>query len=270
MKRSIPFLFAICFLFYFIRTSLAQENPEKLEIGVVEHLDNIIPLNLHFTDDHNQPVILEQVINKPTVLILVYFDCPGICPAILGGVSDVVEKSDMELGKDYQIVCVSFNPLDGPIKAAAMKKNFLREKSKVHEKDWMYLTGDSLNIYSLTEAVGFKFKKNGLDFIHPALITVLSPKGKITRYLYGTRFLPFDLKMAIIEAQKGQSRPTINRVLEFCFSYDPEGRRYTLQVTKIAATVIIFLAIVLFVFLLVRPGRTKKKVPAEDSLPHQS
>jgi protein SCO1/2 len=144
------------------------------------------------------------------------------------------------------------------VKAAAMKKNFLREKSKNHEKDWMYLTGDSLNIYSLTEAVGFRFKKNGLDFIHPALITVLSPKGKITRYLYGTRFLPFDLKMAIIEAQKGQSRPTINRVLEFCFSYDPEGKRYVLDVTRVAGIIIIFFAVLLLTYLLIRSKRRKK------------
>jgi len=258
MKRSIPFLFAISFLFFFIRTSLAQENPENLEIGVVEHLDKIIPLNLHFTDDHKKAVVLEQIINKPTVLILVYFDCPGVCPAILGGVSDVVEKSDLELGKDYQIVCVSFNPLDNPEKAASIKKNFLRDKSKKHEKDWMYLTGDSLDIYSLTEAVGFKFKKNGLDFVHPALITVLSPKGKITRYLYGTRFLPFDLKMAIIEAQKGQARPTINRVLEFCFSYDPDGKKYVLDVTRVAGVIILFFAVLLLAYLLIRSRKKKK------------
>ncbi len=104
--------------------------------------------------------------------------------------------------------------------------------------------------------MGFKFKQQGVDYIHPGVITIVSPKGKITRYLYGVRFLPFDVKMAIIEAGKEQSRPTINRLLQFCFSYDPEGRRYTLAVTKISATIIIFLALVLFITLLIR---SKKK-----------
>ena len=95
--------------------------------------------------------------------------------------------------------------------------------------------------------------------VGPACIIILSPEGKVTRYLYGTSYLPFDVKMAIIEAQKGQSRPTINRVLEYCFSYDPEGRKYTLQVTKITATIIIFFALALFIILIVRSSRKKTK-----------
>ena len=95
--------------------------------------------------------------------------------------------------------------------------------------------------------------------MHPSCIIVLSPSGKVTRYLYGTSFLPFDVKMALVEAQKGQSRPTINRVLEYCFTYDPQGRKYTLQVTKISATIIIFLAVALFIILIVRSSRKKTK-----------
>ena len=97
----------------------------------------------------------------------------------------------------------------------------------------MYLTGDSSNIYKIVNAVGFKFKRAGLDFIHPAAIMVVSPKGKITRYLYGISFLPIDLKMAIIESQKGLSRPTVSKILTYCFAYDPQGRKYKLEVTKI-------------------------------------
>jgi protein SCO1 len=259
MEKSLRFLFVITLLLFSFRNALAQKNPDSVTIGVVEHLDKTIPLDLEFTDDNYKKVTLQQIINKPTVLILVYFDCPGVCPAILGGVSDVIEKADLKLGSDYQVVTVSFNPIDNPEKAAKMKQNFLRTKSKLHAKDWMYLTGDSLNIYSLTEAVGFRFQRNGLDFVHPAVITVLSPKGKITRYLYGTRFLPFDLKMAIIEAQKGLSRPTISRVLEFCFSYDPEGKKYVLDITRVSGIFILFFAVLLLAYLLIR-SRKKKKI----------
>jgi protein SCO1 len=257
MARLFTFL-CCCFLLSAVSVSFAQDNPGKVEIGVVEHLDSIIPLNLKFTNEHNENVTLKQIINKPTVLILVYFDCPAVCPAILSGISDVIEKVDLELGTDYQVVSVSFNPEDDPGKAAVMKSRFLTGKSKLHAKDWIYLTGDSLNIYSLTEAVGFRFKKDGINFIHPALITILSPKGKITRYLYGTRFLPFDLKMAIIEAQKGQARPTISKVLEFCFSYDPAGKKYVLDITRVAGVIILFFSLLLLAYLLIRSGKRKK------------
>jgi protein SCO1 len=169
----------------------------------------------------------------------------------------VIERSDMTLGKEFQVVTFSFNENDTPEKAVEMKKNYLRKKSLTHAKDWIYLTSDSLNIYSLLNSIGYHIQPAGNSFIHPAAIIVLSPEGKITRYLYGTYFLPFDVKMAIVEAQKGQARPTINKVLEYCFSYDPEGRKYTLQVTKISATVIIFFALLLFGFLMIR-SRVKR------------
>jgi len=228
------------------------------EVGVEEHLDSIIPQNLTFTNEQNQQIRLGDIFSKPTILTLVYFDCPGLCSPLLDGVSEVVERMGMELGKDYQIVTVSFNYKDTPEKAIQKKNTFLKRHSKSHSKDWFYLTGDSTNIYKLVNAVGFRFKKQGNDYIHPAVITIVSPKGKITRYLYGVTFLPFDVKMAIIEAGKEQSRPTINRLLQFCFSYDPEGRRYTLAVTKISATIIIFLAVVIFVVLLIRSNRKEK------------
>jgi len=171
----------------------------------------------------------------------------------------------MELGKDYQILTISFNYNDTPEKAVEKKKNFLQRHSKAHSKDWIYLTGDSANIYPLVNAVGFKFKKAGVDYIHAAVITIISPKGKITRYLYGTNFLPFDVKMAIVEAQKGIARPTINRVLEFCFSYDPEGRKYTLQVTRITGTIILFFALIFLFYLIIKSRRKSRKIATSNN-----
>lgn len=229
------------------------------EVGIVEHLDTIIPAGLTFNNEQGQSVQLKSLITKPTILILVYYDCPGICPELLSGVSDVIEKSGLELGKDYDVITVSFNDLDTPEASVQKKQNFLRAHSKPRAAHWTYLTGDSANIYGLTHTVGYNFTRTGNDFMHPSCIIMLSPQGKVTRYLYGTSFLPFDVKMAIVEAQKGQSRPTINRVLEYCFSYDPEGRKYTLQVTKITATIIIFFAVSLFIILLIKSSRKKSK-----------
>ncbi len=239
--------------------AIAQVEGLEDEVGIVEHLDTIIPAHLTFNNEQGQPVLLKSLINKPTILSLVYYDCPGICPQLLSGVSDVIEKMGLELGKDYEVITVSFNYDDTPQASVEKKRNFLRAHSKPRAAHWMYLTGDSANIYALTHAIGYNFTRTGNGFIHPSCILVLSPEGKVTRYLYGTSYLPFDVKMALIEAQKGQSRPTINRVLEYCFSYDPEGRKYTLQVTKITATIIIFFAALLFIILIIRTTRKKPK-----------
>ncbi len=252
-------LAALILALAFSGPGMAQLNPAEEEVGIVEHLDTIIPSYLTFRNEQGQPVKLLDLIGRPTILSLVYYDCPGICPELLSGVSDVIEKMGLELGKDFQVITVSFNSDDTPEASVEKKKNFLRPHSKPHADSWTYLTGDSANIHGLTKAVGYNFTRTGNDFMHPSGIIILSPAGKVTRYLYGTSYLPFDVKMAIIEAQKGQSRPTINRVLEYCFSYDPEGRKYTLQVTKISATVILFIAALLFITLLIRSSRKKSK-----------
>jgi protein SCO1/2 len=244
--------------FFSIPTIKAQDQQQE-EVGITERLGETIPLQLFFNNEQGKPVQLKELINKPTILVLIFFDCPGICPQLLSGVSDVIEKSDMTLGKEFRIITVSFNEADTPKEAVEKKQNYLRKKSLPYAKDWIYLTGDSLAIHSLTNSVGYHFQRAGNGFLHPVGIIILSPEGKITRYLYGTYFLPFDLKMAIVEAQKGQARPTINRVLEYCFSYDPEGRKYTLQVTKITATVIIFFSLILLVYLIFRSRRKKTK-----------
>jgi protein SCO1/2 len=270
MNYKITFLLTITFLIgsSSIR-ALAQGTADTTQVGVYEHLDKVLPDGLSFRDENNKPVILKDLIKRPTILALIYFDCPGICPQLLASVSNVVRRLDMQLGKDYQIITVSFNELDTPDQALDNKNKVLDHKSRHYEKYWNYLTGDSTNIYKLTNAIGFKFIHAGNDFIHPSCLTILSPEGKITRYLYGTTFLPFDVKMALIEAQKGISRPTINRILDYCFSYDPAGRRYSLAVTKVSATIIIFLAAILFISLIIQSSRKKSK-SKEPSNPSDS
>jgi protein SCO1 len=242
----------------------AQNIADTVDVGIVEHLDGILPSGLTFRDESNRQVVLKDLIKHPTILTLIYFDCPGICPQILASVANVVRKLDMQLGKDYQVVTVSFNDQDTPEKAMDKKNAFLDSKSKPYAEYWTYLTGDSANIHALTNGVGYKFIRAGNDFIHPTCIIILSPEGKITRYLYGTTYLPFDVKMALIEAQKGLSRPTINRVLDFCFSYDPAGRRYTLEITKVSGVIILFASLVLLISLLIHSSRKRLKAKTKN------
>lgn len=240
-------------------TSLwAQTQNEDVEIGIVEHLGDTIPLDLEFFNEKNDTVTLGQLIDKPTILSFVYFDCPGLCSPLLSGVSDVISQMDMKLGDQYQAITISFNTKDTPEKAKEKKVNFVQKISKENQDSWIYLTGSEENIQKITQAVGYKYKPQGVDFAHPSAIIMISPKGKITRYLYGLTYLPFDVKMAVIESQKGIERPAINKILEVCFAYDPKGQTYTLQVTRIVGILILGIAILVFVSLLIK-GRKKSK-----------
>ncbi len=243
-KRAVLVLFS----FFFVSLIYADENPP--ELGIYEHLDSYLPANLDFIDENDNPVNLKEKINKPTVIALVYYECPGLCSPLLEGVAEVITKAKVDLGTEYQVFTVSFDPTEKPELARAKKDNYAKlVKGKDVENGWKWLTGDSANVNRLLNTLGYKIKKEGDDFIHPASIIVISPEGKITRYLHGTYFLPFDLKMAIVEASEERSSPTINKVLKFCFSYDAEGKKYVFNITKVAGSIILLSAFGLFLFL---------------------
>jgi protein SCO1/2 len=242
MKTLQRGLLLILLISNFTLPLLSEENPPKL--GIYEKLDNYIPDNLSFTDENYNDVILKDVIDKPTVIALVYYECPGICSPLLEGVADVISKAKIDLGTEYQVFTISFDPDEKPKLAKDKKANYAKlVKNKDVQNGWTWFTGDSTNISSLLNSLGYQVKREGQEFIHPAALIVLSPEGKITRYLHGTYFLPFDLKMAVIEASEGRSGPTINKVLKYCFSYDPEGKKYVMNITKVSGSIIILLAI---------------------------
>ena len=257
----------LSFLFLFIELvfSTYAQLPvnREVEIGIVEKLGDTIPLDLKFYNEKNDTVTLGSMITKPTILSFVYFDCPGLCSPLLDGIADVISKMDLTLGKDFDIITISFNTKDTPEKARIKKLNFVQ---KIQEKDrasWFYLTGELENIQKITNAVGFKYKPTGLDFAHPSTIIMISPKGKVTRYLYGITFLPFDVKMAIVESQKGLVRPTSNKLLDYCFAYDAASRSYTLQFTRIIGAFILVVGLFFVAGLLITSRRKSTIVNKE-------
>ena len=230
----------------------------KIEVGIEEKLGTVVPLDLQFLNDKGDTVTLGQLIDKPTILTFVYYDCPSICGPFQSGIAEFIPKIGMELGKEYQIITISFNPLDTPEKGVQKKQNYIQQIPEEQQKHWIYLTGWQENITRITSVVGYYYKPTGLDFAHPSALIVLSPQGKVTRYLFGISFLPFDVKMAIIEAQKGLERPAINKVLELCFSYDNKSRSYTLQITSIVGGITILAALVVLAVLIFKRKKTAK------------
>lgn len=229
------------------------------QIGIYEHLDETIPSDILLTNQDSVLVNLKSLITKPTVISFVYYNCPGLCSPLLDGLAEVIDRSELELGTDYQVITISFNPSDGPTLGKKKKTNYVQQIHRpLDTRHWIWLTGDSVNIAKATATMGFRYLKEGKDYAHAAAIMVVSPKGKITRYLHGTYFLPFDLKMAVTEAREERSGPTISKVLKFCFSYDAEGKKYVFNITKVTGTVVLGSAILLFLVLALKPRRKEK------------
>ena len=252
----------LSFLLLFAGISLFGQKPfddktKDLEIGIVEHLDEFLPTDIYLINEDNQRVLLTDLIDKPTIINWVYFRCPGICSPLMEGLANVMDASDMVAGVDYQVLTISFDPLETIDLGLKKKANYLNLVSKKETigKGWKFFVSDSASIVKGTNATGFKYKKTGRDYAHAAAIAVISPKGKITRYLTGIYFLPFDFKMAIIESSKGMSAPTISKIMQYCFAYDPVGKAYVLNVTKISGTLILFVAVLFFMVLIFKPKR---------------
>ncbi|WP_321280291.1 SCO family protein [Marinifilum fragile] len=255
--------FAICLAFLLQSFISISQNVKELyydfEVGIIEHLGEYIPEDIMITNEAGQLVNLKKQIDKPTALIFVYFRCPGICSPLMDGLAEVIEKSDLELSKDYQVITISFDPNES-IDLAIKKKNNYKSlvKGKNTEEGWKFFTADSINIAKATQSMGFRYKKTGNDYTHAATVIVLSPEGKITRYLNGTYFLPFEFKLAMLEASKGQAGPTINKILQYCYSYDPVGQAYVLNITKITGTIILVMGLIIFLLLVIKKPRKKK------------
>ncbi len=220
---------------------IAKADDKKIEVGIDEQLCKSIPLQEYFVDENGNRVLLKDLFTKPTVLSFVYYNCPGICSPLLMEMSDIINKSEMVAGVDYNIVSISMDELETSIDAMERKQTFFKALDKnIPPESWKFLTGDSTTIKKVADAAGFYFKRNGKDFLHAGAFIFVDNNGKICRYLFpsysekrGFGILPFDFKMSVIETSEGKISPTMAKVLQFCFSYDPEGQTYVLNFTRI-------------------------------------
>lgn len=230
------------------------------DVGVTEKLGGYIAAEAVFRDESGRPVTIGQIIDKPTIVVPIYFSCPSVCAIIQSSLTRVLPDVKLTPGVDFQVVSVSFDETDTPELAADQRRNYLAAMGFTYpESGWRFLTGDERNIRLLTDSLGFGFRRQGKDFLHPVVVMAVSPKGKIVRYLYGTKPLAFDLTMAATEAGKEQVGLSVKRVLAYCFSYDPEGKRYVFNFMKITASGILAILAVLLVSLMLA-GR-KKRTP---------
>ena len=246
-------------LFSFQLNYASDGEKSNATAGINEKLGEQLALQSVFIDENGKQISMQQIIDKPTVLMFVYYDCPSLCNPLMAEVASLIDRIDLTPAKDYQLVCVSVDESETSTIAAKKKQNILASVQKQFPPDgWKFLTGDKENILKATSSAGFSFRKENGQIVHAPVLILVSPKGVITRYLLGTTFLPFDLKMAIIEASEGKTSPTIAKVLKFCFNYDPTGRKYVLNITRIAGASILLIAVILVVVLSVKPSRSRR------------
>ena len=184
---------AIALVIFLASAVLIAQSDTDVEIGVIEKLDQYIPMDAEIINELGDTVVIGELIDKPTILNFVYFRCPGICSPLMDGLADAMDGNDLVLGEDYQALTISFDHREATFLAVRKKNNYLNlmKKKEQAEKGWLFFTGDSANITRLTEATGFRYKPTGNDFIHAATLIIVDPQGKITRYMNGIYFLPF-------------------------------------------------------------------------------
>jgi protein SCO1/2 len=224
----------ICILLQPLTTfaQLNKQKPKEVQnVGVDEHLGDTIPIDLTFATSKGDSVTLAELMedDKPVILNPVYYDCPMLCSMVINAIYQGVNDVKWNPGADYNIITFSFNP-EEDYKVAASKKDSILQKfnRKGAAEGWYFLTGKEDAIRKLTASVGFKYEKLEAkgQYAHSAAIMFLSPKGVVTRYLYGIDYKEFDIRNGLYEAADGEIGSTIDKIVLYCYVYEPDSNSY--------------------------------------------
>jgi protein SCO1 len=243
-------------------------RPELLkDVGIDQKLNDSVPLDLAFRDEAGETVKLGQFFgDKPVVLSLVYYNCPMLCTQVMNGMERSLKDVPMDIGKQFSVVTVSIDPTERPALASAKRALYTGLYGRPGAtQGWHFLTGDEPQIKQLANAVGFRYAYDpaSKQFAHASAIMILTPQGKISRYLYGIQYATRDLRLGLVEASEGKIGTPVDQILLFCYHYDAATGKYSLLISRVlkAAGIFTVLVIGIGIFLLARsqhyapPGR---------------
>ena len=245
----------------------ATDRPKELEgVGITEHLGTTVGVsNLSFKDEQGNSAPLSSYFKKnhPVILALVYYECPNLCNLLLNGLVESLNKLDWTPGDQFEVITVSINPRETPLLARQKKSNYLKIYHRPQsEKGWHFLTGEENQIQALASQLGFQYRYDPVEkqYSHTAALFILTPQGKISRYLYGISFPMKNLRLSLMEASNGAVGTVMDRVILFCFHFDPNRNSYTLKMWRIVQAVLVIqvMALALFMFLMWKKERPKK------------
>jgi len=216
----------------------ANVRPPGLKnVGVQQNLNHQIPADLMFTDDLGRSVRLGDYFGKrPMILNLVYYNCPMLCGEVLSGLENSLRMMKFDVGKEFDVLTISFDPRETPEMAAHKKAEFLKRYKRMGaERGWHFLVGRQDAIDALTNAAGFQYEydEQTKSFAHASAIMVLTPDGRIAQYYYGIEYPPKDLRLGLVEAGQGKIGNVVDQLLLYCYHYDPEKGKYSAVVMRI-------------------------------------
>ncbi len=229
--------------------------PKELEgIGIEQKLKSHVDMNMKFVDDSGKTVTLQDLANKgkPLLLSLAYYNCPSLCSFHLNGVVMAFRGLAKPIGDDFQFVVVSIDPREGPALAKAKKENYIKYFGKPDTgESWHFLTGDEKNVTALAGQVGFKYRwdEKEKQYAHASAAVFISTTGQIIRYLPGIEFKPNDIRMAALEASKDQASSVIDRLILFCYHYNPVTNQYSLYIWNVMRGAAVLTILILGIFL---------------------
>jgi len=213
-------------------------HPDLLkQVAIDQKLNDSIPLNLTFRDEHGKNVELAQYFgSKPVILTLVYYSCPMLCTQVLNGLDRSMENIPPTIGKDFSVVTVSIDPTEKPVLAEAKWELYTGMYGRPGAaKGWHFLTGDEPQIKILADAVGFRYAYDpgSKQYAHAAVIMLLTPEGRISRYFYGVTYPERDLRLGLVDASSGKIGSPVDQVLLYCYHYDPHTGKYGLLISRV-------------------------------------
>lgn len=247
----------------------SEQAPELKDVGITENLGANLDLNLKLKDENGQVVTLGSFYDgkHPVAISLIYFDCPGLCNYHLNGVVDTLKTMKWSVGNQFQYLAISFDPKENNLKyekvAGQKKANYMKTYDRPGtEKGWHFLTADAATLKALTEQIGFKYKwvPETQEWAHSSAAVITTPQGKISRYLHGIMFDGETFKMALNEATDGKIGTFVERMIWYCFHYDPKLSKYTLVATRVMklggiAIILVLAALILPMWIRSRKGQ---------------
>jgi protein SCO1/2 len=257
----------------------ANIRPPYLQnVGIEQHLDGQVPPDLTFVDDTDRPVKLGDYFGKkPLILNLVYYNCTMLCGEALSGLTGALKMVKFDVGNEFDVITVSFNPHETPAIAAAKKQDYLKRYGRPGAASgWHFLTGPAESINALTKSVGFQYQFDPKlnQYAHVTAIMVLTPQGRISRYFYGVDFPPKDVRMGLVEASQGKIGNAVDQVLLYCYHYDPATGKYGAIVSNMlrlgAGFTILMLGLLLFILFRMEKLAPPRKAWREVKAGHSS
>jgi protein SCO1/2 len=239
----------------------ANVRPPGLQnVGIEQHLDEQIPADLNFRDETGKPVRLGDYFGKkPMILNLVYYNCPMLCGEVLSGLEGALRVLKFDVGKEFDVLTISFDPRETPDMATKKKAEFLKRYGRAGAAEgWHFLTGPQESIDALTKAAGFQYQydpKTG-QFAHATAIMILTPEGKIAQYYYGVDYAPKDLRLGLIQASQNKIGTLADQVLLYCYHYDPTTGKYGAIISRVLklAGIVTLLGLGILMTVLIRLG----------------